>query len=184
MAAMRRLTYRDLELLPEEQEGDQHELIDGELFATPVPTLRHQIVSGKLFRYLDRHVEHRSLGMVFPAPTGVRLAPNTLAIPELCFVAAERAPDPDAQTIDVPPDIVIEILSPGTRRRDLELKRALYARFKVPEYWIVDPDGRAVAVLTLAGDSYEQVPGEGDGAITSRVLPALELTLAQVLADA
>ena len=77
---------------------------------------------------------------------------------------------------------MVEILSPGTRRRDLDIKQALYARFGVQEYWIVDPDAETVRVLALAGDQYEPVaPGEG-GAIASRVLPGLTLALNDVFA--
>jgi Uma2 family endonuclease len=172
-----RLAVDDLEFVPSEREGDRHELIDGELVVTPVPVLKHQIVSGRLYRHLDRHVEVENLGMVFSAPTGVRFTPHTLVIPDLCFVAREHLPSPDAKTIDTPPDLMIEILSPGTRRRDLVLKRALYARFGVQEYWIVDPEAKTVTVLTLKEDRYESLPIADDGRIASRVLPGLELTL-------
>ena len=64
------------------------------------------------------------------------------------------------KTIDAAPDLVVEILSPGTRRRDLTTKRELYARFGVQEYWIVDPEARTVTVLALVGDKYEPVPVE------------------------
>ena len=80
------------------------------------------------------------------------------------------------------PDLVLEILSPGTRRRDLEIKRALYARFGVQEYWIVDPDARTLSVLALASDKFQPVPGGEGGAITSLVLPGLTLALKDVFA--
>jgi Uma2 family endonuclease len=76
----------------------------------------------------------------------------------------------------------VEILSPGTRRHDLDTKRALYARFGVQEYWIVDPDARTFSVLALASDKFEPVPSGESGAITSRVLPGLTLALKDVFA--
>ena len=76
----------------------------------------------------------------------------------------------------------MEILSPRTRRRDLDTKRALYARFGAQEYWIVDPDARTLSVLALAGDKFEPVPSGESGAITSRVLPGLTLALKDVCA--
>jgi len=76
----------------------------------------------------------------------------------------------------------VEILSPGTRRHDLNTKRALYARFGVQEYWIVDPDARTFSVLALASDKFEPVPSGETGAITSRVLPGLTLALKDVCA--
>jgi Uma2 family endonuclease len=180
----RRLTIDDLDNIPEEHEGDRHELIDGELVVTPVPILRHQRISSNIVYALEQHVREHQLGLVDSAPTGVRLAPDTLLIPDACFVSNAQLGIRSEKTIDGPPDLVVEILSPGSRQRDLELKRALYARFKVPEYWIVDPDERMVIVLTLTGSAYEQIPGESDGTITSRVLPELALKLKQVFANA
>jgi Uma2 family endonuclease len=179
----RRLTLEDLEALPEEHPGDRHELIDGELFVSPVPLLNHQIVSMNLVRALDRHVVDEQLGMVFSAPTGVRLAEDTLVIPDVCFVSRSRLQQLGAKGVVGPPDLIVEILSPGTRRRDLGLKRALYRRFKVPEYWIVDPDEQSVTGLTLTDDRYEVVPVSEDGMIRSRVLPGLKLPIEQVFAD-
>lgn len=83
-------------------------------------------------------------------------------------------------TIDAAPDLVVEILSPRTRRRDLTTKRDLYARFGVQEYWIVDPDARTVTVLALTGDRYETVPLTDEGIIQSRVLPGLTLAPAAI----
>jgi Uma2 family endonuclease len=76
----------------------------------------------------------------------------------------------------------VEILSPGTRRRDLDTKRGLYARFGVQEYWIVDPDACTLSVLALASDKFEPVPSGEGGAITSRVLPGPVLALQEVCA--
>jgi Uma2 family endonuclease len=181
MATTRRhLTVDDLDPLSEVHEGERHELIDGLLFVTPVSALKHQIVSLNLIRALDRHVDGEKLGMLFAPPTGVRLSADTLVVPDLLFVAKDHLPDPSAWMIEVAPDLVAEILSPGTRRRDLRTKRELYAQFGVREYWIVDPDAKSVEILTIDDGRYEQaLPGE-DGALGSHVLPGLVLTLAQV----
>jgi Uma2 family endonuclease len=79
--------------------------------------------------------------------------------------------------------LVVEILSPGTRRRDLTVKRELYARFGVREYWIVDPANRSLTVLELTGDHYRPAPPRDDQAVPSRVLPGLDLTLDAIFAD-
>ena len=176
----RRLTFEDLELIPEEHEGDRHELIDGELVVTPVPVTMHQIISMNIVRAVDRHVVAEGLGMVFHPPTGVRLTPDNLLIPDVIFVARDRLHVIGPNSIDAAPDLVVEILSPGTRQRDLTTKRNLYARFGVQEYWIVDPDARTVTVFTLNGDKYETVPLTDDGKIQSRVLPGLSLSLTEV----
>jgi Uma2 family endonuclease len=177
---LKRLTYLDLDVIPEEQEGDRHELIDGELVVTPVPVMKHQRVSRNLVYALDDHVRHQGLGEVHSAPTGVRLADDNLLIPDACFVSHARLGIIGDKTIDGPPDLVVEILSPGTRRRDLGLKRNIYARFSVPEYWIVDPDAQTVTVLTLVNDQYEEISPNADGTVRSLVLPDLNLTFEAV----
>jgi len=101
-------------------------------------------------------------------------------IPDLCFILKHRLDVIGPKAIAGTPDLVVEILSPGTRRRDLSVKRALYAEFRVPEYWVVDPEERTVTVLALAGDRYESVPIEEDGMIRSRVLSGLTLGLPAV----
>jgi Uma2 family endonuclease len=174
-----RLTIDDLEDIPEEHVGDRHELIDGELVATPVPITRHQIISMNIVSALDRFVRGGNLGMVFHAPTGIRFTPYDLLIPDICFVARDRLHVIGPKTIDAPPDLVVEILSPGTKRRDLTTKRDLFARFGVQEYWIVDPGTHTVTVLSLVGKQYQPVP-EDDGAIVSRVLPGLTLSVKDV----
>lgn len=176
----RRLTVEDLELLPEEHEGDRQELIDGEVVVTPVPIIKHQIVSMNVTRSLDQHVRPRNLGMVFSAPTGIQFSRHDLLVPDICFVSTDRLGILGEKTIDGPPDLVIEILSPGTRRRDLTTKRDLYARFGVREHWPVDPDRRTVEVLVLVGGVYQLLPARDDGSLQSHILPDLRLTLDDV----
>ncbi|MBW3631733.1 MAG: Uma2 family endonuclease [Chloroflexi bacterium] len=155
-------------------------MIDGELVVTPVSLIKHQIVSMNIISALDRLVRDGGLGRVLHPPTGVRLTPDNLSIPDIVFVAQDRLHVIGAKTIDAPPDLVVEILSLGTRQRDLTTKRNLYARFGVQEYWIVDPDARTITVLALTGDKYETVPLADDDMIQSRVLPGLSLTLTAV----
>jgi Uma2 family endonuclease len=176
-----RLTVDDLELIPEERVGDRHELIDGELIVTTVPVTAHQRVSFNLALALGAYVHGAELGEVHAA-MGVRLQPDTLLVPDLCVVARDRLHIAGEKAIDGPPDLIIEILSPGTRRRDMTVKQSLYARFGVREYWLVDHDARSVTVLALADGRYAAVAPHDDGGIRSRVLPGLQLTLAQVFA--
>ena len=172
----RRLTFDDLELTPEEHEGERQELIDGELVVTPPPAMNHQSISSNVVYALERIVREQDLGRVYAAPTGIRFTPNNVLIPDVIFIARDRLHIIGPKTVDAAPDLVVEILSPRTRQRDLTTKRDLYARFGVQEYWIVDPDARSVAVLALAGDKYESVPSGESGAIQSRLLPGLTLT--------
>ncbi len=182
MAIVTRLTYVDLEAIPREHEGDRHELINGELVVTPSPIPTHQIISVNIEYALLRHVRERDLGMVLHAPIDIRFTPGNVLNPDIIYIAQDRLHIVGPKTVDAAPDLIVEILSPGTRRRDLEAKRALYARFGVQEYWIVDPDTRTLTVLALAGNTYVPVPGGEGGAIASRVLPGLTLALNDVFA--
>lgn len=179
----KRLTYDDLESIPQERPGDRHELIDGELFVSPSPIPVHQIVSLNIVRHLDRLVVDENLGQVLYAPVDIRLTPDNVLIPDIIFIAQDRVHIIGSKTVDAPPDLVIEILSPGTRQRDLGLKRDTYARFGEQEYWIVDPAARIVTVLALVSDRYHHVPLGEAGSIQSRVLPRLDLGLDQVFAN-
>lgn len=183
MATTIKLSIDDLEFIPAEREGDRHELIDGELFVTPVPIIKHQDCSENIADALRPFIRRQRLGKLYATPTGVRLASDTLVIPDICFVAQHRLDIIGTKTIDGLPDLVVEILSPGTRRRDLALKRHLYERFGVPEYWIVDPDAKTVLVLVLEGDRYRELSLRGNDVIVSRVLPGFELGLGEVFAD-
>jgi Uma2 family endonuclease len=175
-----RLTVDDLELIPEERVGDRHELIDGELFVSPVPNDKHQAVSGNIVYALETFVRQRRLGWVRTAPSGVRLVDDTLVVPDASFLARDHADRRSEKGIVGPPDLIVEILSPGTRGRDLRLKRELYARFGAPEYWIVDPDAKTVSVLSLGEEGYEAVPPTEGGALVSHVLPGFMLEMDEV----
>ena len=180
---IKRLTYDDLESIPQEREGDRHEIIDGELVVTPAPIPKHQIVSRSIFRRLDQHVVANDLGEVYFAPIDIRFTPDNVLIPDIIFIARDRLHVMGSRAVDAAPDLVIEILSPGTRRRDLTTKRDLYARFGVREYWPVDLEARTVEVLALVGKGFQVVPPLADGSIQSRVLPDLRLTLDMVFED-
>src|SRR3954469_10388855 len=177
---VKRLTYLDLDVIPEEHKGDRHELIDGELVVTPSPVPEHQVIVKNLVFRLEQHIDDKDLGTLIPAPIDVVLAPGDVLIPDIIFVRREDSDAIGDKAIMSPPSLVIEILSPGTRRRDLNVKMALYAGYRVPEYWVVDPDVRSVTVLTLAGDKYEEIPHNADNTVRSLVLPDLSLTLEAV----
>ncbi len=178
-----RFTYDDLEAITQEREGDRHELVDGELFVTPAPTPVHQFVSANIVDALRRHVRERQLGKVAYAPIDIRLTPDNVLNPDIIFISRDRLHIVGPKTIDAAPDLVVEILSPGTRRRDLTVKRDLYARFGVQEYWIVDPDARTVEVLERVGNGFSIVPLLDENTIQSRVLPEFRLTMAMVFED-
>ena len=182
MALPRSFTVDDLYAMPESERGERYELIDGELFVTPAPTWRHQTVSSNLKRVIDAHVYAQRLGWVRDN-LGVRVSERTYVIPDAVFVSRERRAIIGAMELDGAPDLIVEILSPNTRRRDLLTKRALFARMGVREYWLIDPDALAVTVLVLEGSSFVELLPAESGLLTSRVLPELSVRLADLFED-
>lgn len=163
------LTYADLDHIPQEREGDRHELFDGELVVTPSPIPFHEIVTGNFAFSLETVVRPRRLGWVFTAPVDVRFTEKAVAIPDVGFVRRERLSIVGPASINGVPDLVAEVLSPSTRHRDLNQKKALYARFGVPEYWIFDPNPREVTLLLFDGGQYRGAP-QRTGSVRSTVV--------------
>jgi Uma2 family endonuclease len=152
-------------------------LIDGELVVTPSPIPIHQIICSNIVYALERIVREQRLGRVLAAPVDIRFTPDNVLIPDIIFIARDRLHVVGPKTVDAPPDLVVEILSPGTRQRDLTVKRDLYMQFGVREYWVVDPAARTFTVYERVGNGYRSVPPMKGGAIQSVVLPSLQLTL-------
>ena len=160
------------------------EIVGGELFVAPLPTTRHQRIASNLLFELFSHLRETKRGEVLAAPTGVRLSDLDVVEPDLLVVLIEHAYRVEDAYVVGPPDLVVEILSPGTAGRDLRVKRDLYERSGVPEYWIVDPLRGEVEVLRLEGGAYGRF-GLFTRADTLRsaVLPNLALALASVLPE-
>ena len=166
-------TYEDYCNLPEDE---RYELIDGELIMAAAPSVIHQIVQDNIGNPLSTFVRTNGLGRVFYAATDVYLSDTNVVQPDLLFVRRERAHILTYGVINGAPDLVVEILSPSTARRDRTQKRELYARFRVPEYWQADADDLNVLVLALAGDDYEVVGVYGLGdTLVSPLLPGFSL---------
>ncbi len=177
-----RFNYHDYLLLPEDK---RYEILDGELYVVPAPNVRHQTLLGQLFNVLDRHAREKSLGKVLLAPCDVILSDENIVQPDILFVSNERLGIIGEANISGDPDLVIEILSPGTRNRDLEIKRKIYAGFGVPEYWIVDPEAETIDVLVLGDQGYlsAAIFGRSDR-LSSPLLPELTLPLSDLFEKA
>lgn len=179
MTLPRRMTYEEYRNLPGD---DRYELVEGELLLTPAPSRRHQLILGKLYLRLGTFVESQGLAPLLFAPLDVVLDDHTVLQPDLLYVSRERSAKIESNSgVHGAPDLVVEVLSPSTAKRDLEVKRKLYGQFGVREYWIVDPDERSIEVLTQQGDGLEtwQRYTSPDG-LTSPLFPAFRLDLADV----
>jgi len=183
--AVPKLTYDDFLCFPDD--GRRHELIDGEHFVTPSPAERHQRVSVKLVRALDDYLETSRGGHVYHAPFDVVLSNHDVVEPDLLVVLNNQLEVLTPQHVRGAPAVVIEILSPGTRRRDETLKRNLYARAGVREYWMVDPDARTITVCSQVGsagfDRTTELTAASGDTLTTELLPGFSLALEHLFRD-
>jgi Uma2 family endonuclease len=176
----KRWTYEDYYRLDDER---RYELYRGELvpMQPPSPGYSHQRESRKLLVLLDQFVEKQKLGEVLGAPLDVIFDDENTAQPDILFVAKANAGIIQERGIFGAPDLVVEILSPGSVRRDRYEKQALYAEFGVKEYWIVDRANKSLEVLTLDGGQYRIHATAGEtGHVTSKVLRGLKVKLSDL----
>jgi Uma2 family endonuclease len=189
-----KLTYDDYVHFPDD--GQRHELIDGEHYVTPTPSLNHQRISRRLFFALASYLAASPIGEVFAAPLDVILSNVDIVEPDILYVSAgRRAETLSGQVVQGAPDLAVEIGSPSTRRRDETIKRHLYERAGVAEYWVVDPDIEAVRIYRLGpaavgasgiGRRYgrpTELLAEAGDVLTSPLLPGLSLPLAEIFAE-
>lgn len=132
------------------------ELWDGELIMSPAPSFFHQEIVVRFYKLLEAWVEHHRLGKTALAPLDMVLAPRRSVQPDVIFIAKERL-GIIGERVEGAADLVAEVLSPGTRRRDRLDKRDLYEQHGVKEYWLIDPEARTVEVLFLERGEYQLV---------------------------
>jgi Uma2 family endonuclease len=172
-------TYRDYAALPDD--GKRHELIEGEFYVTPSPNTLHQTVSRRLLRILMEQLEDPGIAQVFDAPTDVILDDTTCVVPDIVVVRNTRSSIITKRAVEGVPDLIIEILSPSHPGNDKFLKRSTYARFAIPEYWIVDPDGWVTVLRSGATDKYDlEARFDRASTLTSEEFPEISIPLAQI----
>jgi Uma2 family endonuclease len=175
----KRWTYEEYYRLNDDQ---RYEIIDGELLMAPAQDTWHQSWTLELVAILREHVGKLKLGRVFVAPVDVVLDSENTVQPDIIFVATANVGIIQRRAIFGVPDLLMEIVSPSSVRRDRYDKRQLYARFGVKEYWVGDPANRTLEILTLKGGAYELHSfAENKGLLTSLLLPDLAFDLSQIL---
>lgn len=148
-----KLTYQDYLLFPDD--GNRHEIIDGDHYMSPSPSTDHQTVSRWIQFQLFEQIEKTGTGRVFNAPTAVELTETDVVEPDLVVVAWARREIITRPRILGIPDLLVEIISPQRPQYDRDLKFRLYQRTGVPEYWIVETEARAVDRFRLGkGGTY------------------------------
>lgn len=130
------------------------ELWDGELIMSPTPTPNHQTIVGSFYRALHEFVRGKKLGKVFPSPLDVVFSEHRVVQPDVFFILNAKKDIIQDQIRGVP-DLVFEVISPGTWKRDRVEKKSLYEQVGVAEYWIVDPESHTIEVFALTKGSYQ-----------------------------
>jgi len=160
-------------------DGRRYEIYDGGVYMVPPPSLGHQYTSGQLHFVLMRHIQAHGLGRLFAAPVGLILDETNYVEPDLIFVASGRESVLTPRGVEGVPDLVVEILSPSTHKRDLGLKTRLYEQFGVPHCWIVDPDAKRLSALTRQAGQYVTAIERGeDETFEPTLFPGLSIEIA------
>jgi Uma2 family endonuclease len=175
------LTIDDLDAMPDD--GNRYEIIEGELFVSRAPNLKHQRVSGNLFAAFIRYLERNPIGEILATP-GVIFSDFNGVIPDLVFMTYERRAEiASGDRVTGAPDLVIEIVSPGAEneKRDRIAKRQLYGKYGVKEYWVVDPYQRTVEVYLLQSQRLTlQAAYTDKDELVSSVLPGFSCTVESI----
>jgi Uma2 family endonuclease len=156
------LTVNDLDAMPDD--GNHYEIIEGELLVSRAPSLIHQRVSGNLFSAIRAYLDRNPIGEVLTTP-GIVFSDFNGVIPDLVFITHEQRDEiASGERITGAPDLVIEIVSPGTEneKRDRVVKRQLYGKYGVKEYWVVDPYKRAIEIYHLKGQTLKLKATSGE----------------------
>ncbi len=180
-----RLTYDDYLLFPDD--GKRHEIIDGEHYVTPSPNPRHQVLLGRLYFEIELYLrQHPGIGQVFLSPLDVIFSKWDIVEPDVLFVAANQTDILTENNVQGSPALVIEVLSRGTRTKDEQVKRRLFDRGGVREYWIVDPKHDRVTAWQRQPDgSFPRVVElfrERKDVLTTPLLPQLTISLSELFA--
>ncbi len=174
--------YQDYLQLPEDK---RYEIIDGDLFMVPSPNERRQHILSNIFYVLFDYVRKNKLGAVYCAPFDVLFSEEDIVQPDIIFVSNKNKKIITKDNIQGTPDLLVEILSPGTSKRDLGIKKKLYAKNGVREYWIADPAQETIEVLNLKegefrGKSYNTGVVGQTSRLSSPVIQGFDIDIKEI----
>ena len=175
-----RVGYTDF--LHQPEDGRRYEIYDGEVFVVPSPLPLHQIVADRIAQLLWKYSEVHG-GIAITAPLDIVFSEYNVLQPDVVFFsAARRHLVKLTEVIRDNPDLVVEVLSPSTETTDRGRKPQTFARFGVPEYWIIDPVAPSIEVLALAAGAYVlAAKATGTGKAQSAKLPDLEVAVSDII---
>lgn len=164
--------------LPEE--GPRFQLMRGWLVREPSPTEKHQTVVGNLYLVLRRWIDGRHLGRVYLAPFDTVLSRHDVVQPDLLFVSRARLGSITPQSVQGAPDLVVEVLSLSTRRRDTKVKVQLYQEAGVREIWLVDPEAEQLEVVDVSSSDAVKGHFAGNQHVVSGVFGPMDFAVAEL----
>lgn len=183
----KKLTYADYLALPETKQ--RCEIVDGVLLMPPGPTPEHQWVVQEIFLQCSDFVKGSGIGVALIAPVDLVIQREPLRVrqPDVLFLSAQRtgirgrAQLQGLRNLELPPDLVVEVLSPSNTLRDIETRLRDYQQVGARECWLVNPEARTVEVIDLSGNTPELVGVFGvDDELRSQVLPGFRPSLRQI----
>ncbi len=174
-------TYADYLQLPDN--GMRYEVIGGNLYMSPAPRPKHQMIIGELFAAFRAFIKENKLGEMFVSPIDVILADLATPVqPDILFIPTKDLDIVGEVNIKGVPELIVEIISPGNSAHDRHTKFKLYAQASVPEYWIVDGDAQTIDVFVLRGKAYAPLGQFGlDDEVFSEVLSGFSIKVADVM---
>lgn len=185
--AARKITYREFrEMEFDDNDPYWYELLNGVLVRKSAPHILHQRISKKPFRLLESFVIEKKLGEVFYAPVDVVLSADSAPQPDLMYISHTNAAvlNEEEGVINGAPDLVVEIISPSSVKRDRIEKKALYEKFGIIEYWLVDPNNQSIEIYTLQNNRYELlVFADATESVASKVIAGLEIAASDLFND-
>ena len=161
-------------------EGAPYQLIGGELIITPTPTPYHQRISRRIEFLLIQYVEGNNLGEVFDSPIDVYFEQTETYQPDVIFISKERLDIIKETRLEGAPDLVIEILSPATAYYDLRKKFKIYEKYRVKEYWIIDPEEKNIEVYVNKGNRFYLIQNVKSGIAKSEVLKGFQIEIEKI----
>lgn len=172
--------FREMEV--DDDDNFIYELINGILMRRTSPILSHQKISWKLSHAFEAFNLKKKIGSFFAAPTDVYLDDNNGVVPDISFVANERNfLIENGEYIAGPPDLIVEIISPGSVKRDRVEKKELYERFSVKEFWLIDPANRTVEIYLIEQDAYLlHAFLEEEGKLTATTAKGFEMEISEL----
>ena len=178
---IRKLTVAEFHQMEfDDNDPHQYELLDGELVKKKAPNPRHQLILAELYDQVKAYVRQQSQpGKVLFAPIDVFLDDNSAPQPDLVYLAPDKVNLVTSDGVMGAPTLVVEVISPSSIYRDRVTKKALYERFGVQEYWLVDPADNFIEIYALTNGEYKLLSAASveEGQLSSAALPGLTLDL-------